>query len=728
MSFLLAAALVQSIVPRAELPAVTSDPCEPFDKMAPSPSSARPITSSDLVELADIGRSDPNESQSAFGLSPDGSRIAFFVRRANAQANRYCQKLLVRSMDGSGDARELDRGGDFIRDDFKLHGFPSIKAGWPKINAPRWSPDGSQLAYLKRTGQSDQVWVASLDGRQAPRRVSDLPDDVDAVAWLPGGTALVAATRPGIRLQAQAIAEEGRRGFLFDERFAPQFAGRPIPRGELITEYTTIDLQSGEGRSSTAEEIAVLVPPRPGTIPVAARGYAAGPAGYSAWLGRKDPEPLIGATRLVLSNPDGTRLSCDQDLCEGILRMWWSERAGALLAVQKTGWAESQMGILRWDAGQAAPRRLMVTDDVLIGCDLGRDEIVCAREGSAQPRRIVGLDLSSGRERVIHDPNPDFRHVRLGEIRRFRFRNAYGVESFADLVLPPDHRAGEKHPLVVVQYISHGFLRGGSGDEVPIQLLAAKGFAVLSLARPDFTPRAMQAKSERELLTLNRVDWTDRRSVQSSLEAALDLALATGTVDRDRMGISGWSDGASTVQWALINSSLFKAASLGSCCEDTYAYPLASGPAYVQLTREVGYRFFEPGTGTFWRPMSLVLNVDKVEVPMLIQSADSEYEVGLDVVEVYRSENRPIELYVFEDETHYKWQPAHRRAVYERTAEWFDFWLMHRLNCDPDKAEQNRRWLAMAGAPAEDEVHCAPGSQVSQDLAQTSASARSSKR
>jgi dipeptidyl aminopeptidase/acylaminoacyl peptidase len=709
MSILLAAALAQSIVPRAERPAVTSDPCKPFDEATSISRSTTAVEAGDLAALADIGRSDPNESQSAFGLSPDGSRIAFFVRRANAQANRYCRRLLVVSMDESGEARELDRGGDFIRDDFRLHGFPSIKAGWAKINAPQWSPDGGQLAYLKRAGHSNQVWVADIDGRQAPHRVTDLPDDIDAFAWLPGGTALVAATRPGIRLQAEAIAEEGHRGFLFDERFAPQFAGRPIPRGELITEYTTIDLRSGEARSATADEIAVLVPQRPAEIPATARGYTAGPDGYSAWLERKDPERLIGATRLVRSNPDGTRLSCDEELCEGISRMWWSDAADALFAVQRTGWADSQMGILRWDIGEDAPRRLMVTDDVLIGCDLSKDEIVCAREGSTQPRQLVGLDLASGGGRVIHDPNPEFRYLRLGEVRRFRFRNAHGVESFADLVLPPDHRPGEKHPLIVAPYISHGFLRGGGGDEVPIQVLAAKGFAVLNLARPDLTPAPRQARTDRELLTLVRVDWIDRRNVQSSLETAIDLAVATGTVDRDRMGISGWSDGASTVQWALINSSLFKAASLSSCCEDIYAYPLAAGPAYSELTRDIGYKFFEPGTEALWRPMSLVLNVDDINVPILIQNADSEYETGLDVIEVYQRKNRPIELYVFEDETHYKWQPAHRLAIYERSAEWFEFWLMRRLNCDPARTEQNRRWMAMTGAPAEGEVHCTPG-------------------
>ena len=141
-----------------------------------------------------------------------------------------------------------------------------------------------------------------------------------------------------------------------------------------------------------------------------------------------------------------------------------------------------------------------------------------------------------------------------------------------------------------------------------------------------------------------------------------------------------------------------------------YSYVLSAGPAYSAFTRSIGYRFFEEGAEDFWRPMSLILNVDRVDVPILIQNADSEYEGGLDVVEVYRAEGKPIELHVFEDETHYKWQPAHRNAVYERTTEWLEFWLMKRRNCDPARDQQYDRWLTMEGAPSRAQLACSPQS------------------
>ena len=162
----------------------------------------------------------------------------------------------------------------------------------------------------------------------------------------------------------------------------------------------------------------------------------------------------------------------------------------------------------------------------------------------------------------------------------------------------------------------------------------------------------------------------------------------------------------STVQWALINSDLFQVASMGSCCEDLYSFALAAGPRFTEYLRDMGYRYFEPGAETFWEPMSLILNVDRIDVPILIQAGDSEYEGSLDVVETFSHNNKAIELYVFPDESHVKWQSSHRLAMYERVVEWFEFWLMGRLNCNPSREAQYARWSAMEGAPPTRDLRC----------------------
>lgn len=701
---LAAVALSQAIAPIAPISEAGGDPCEEsqderanfevFDLQA-------------QATLADLGAADLSVASRTFGVSPDQRRIAVLVTRANPEQNAHCQRLLVLDRDGQEEPVEIDRGGEFIRDDYTLREFSSILAGWSRPNAPSFSPDGTRIAYLKRVDGSTQVWVAYPARDRASHRATSLPDDVDRFAWSEDGAGLIVQTRPEIRIRAEAIADEAASGFLFDERFSPQIADRPLPVGDVSPSFSFVALESGTVRPATDAEMEQLVRPRGRDIPEQARLFAAADNGALAWTESERSDRLISPTRLSMMRPGGETLVCSSSHgCDNIRGLWWSDDGASLVVLRASGWANSGTSLLRWTLEEAQPEILVETDDVLVGCILSARELLCGREGSSQPRRLVAIDIDTSEERVIYDPNPHLREARFGEVRRLRFRNSFGTESFADLVLPPDHRDGQTHPLVVVQYNSEGFLRGGTGDEVPIHPLANRGFAVLSFDRPSFTSAALEASSAEELRRINRTNWMDRRSVQSSLETAVALAIETGTIDPERMGISGFSDGGSTVQWALINSDLFRVASMGSCCEDLYAFPTSAGPGFTRFARSMGYQHFEPGAEEYWQPLSLILNVDTVSAPILIHAADSEYEGGLDVVETFSHRGRPIELFVFPNETHIKWQPAHRLAMYERVTDWFEFWLWNRMDCDPAKAEQYRRWQAMAGAPQEDELTC----------------------
>lgn len=704
MGLSLAFALAQAILP-VSVPALPEqDPC--VENADERPVTGRPVESRDLAELTDLGRSDPNDQPSPFGVSPDGKSIAFITRRGNPEANSYCQRLLVMPLDAKQAPREIDRGGAFIRDVTVLRNITAVGTGYAKVITPRWSPDGTGIAFLKKTGRTNQVWLADPAGATPARQVTDLPDDVVDFAWDKDGRGLVLAVRPALRHFAEAAAKEALGGYLYDDRFSPELTDQPLPTAPLPFEYVHWNIAGGTSRPAEINETTSLVPPRPPQVPPNARVRAPSSQGYAAWSEPRRPGQPLSPVQLVMANPAGQRTTCSAVMCEWITRLWWSEDGRTLYALQRTGWARSQSGLLAWRAGEAAPRQVLVTDDALIGCAKPGPEIICAREAAARPRRLVALDPDTGRERQIYDPNPAFRQLRLGQVQRLRFRNAHGVESFADLVLPPGHSRGERHPLVVVQYISDGFLRGGTDDEFPIQALAGKGFAVLSFARPDFMPAALAATSELAMRQANREDWADRRSVQSSLEIAIEMAIATGAVDRGRMGISGFSDGTSTVQWALINSDLFKVAALGACCEDMIAYPLAAGPAFEKFGRDMGYRFFEPDAPEFWKPMSLVLNADKIKAPILVQTGDTDYMIGLDVFAAFKLRKKAFELWILPDEPHFKWQPAHRLAMYERAADWFAFWLMRRKDCSAQKTAQYTRWQAMMDAPSPAELSC----------------------
>ncbi len=684
--------------------AAAADPCLLFDaETSRSSPNGGPVSASDLATIADIGRANAHDSESPFGLSPDGRWIAFVVRRANPGANRYCQRLLIAPVGGPGTARELDRGGDLLRDFVSLRQLGAVRSGTARVITPHWSPDGEKLAFLKQKDGAAQIWTVSVKGGAA-RPATRLPFEVEDFRWKEDGKGWIVAGRPHLAAEQDAIRNEASSGYLYDARFSPMIADHPLPLGDFPMQYFYVDRGAPgaaasivTARLATPDEAATLDPSITPQRPPHARAFAKGPQGSQAWSEARDPGRLFSPTRLRVRWRDGASAVCDASPCAAVRRLAWSQTDDSFYFLAREGWAGSDTSLYRWAAGDARPRRILRTADALVGCAFQRSEMICAREGSSRPRRLVAIALAIGRPRLLFDPNPQFASHRLGEIRRLRYRTKFGVEAYSDLVLPPGSRAGDKHPLVVVQYNSEGFLRGGTGDEVPIQALAGRGFAVLSFHRPFDAPGTRDATNEREYRLLARRDWIDRRNVQSALETGLSAAIATGRVDAGRMGISGFSEGTSAAQWALINSRSFKVASLGVCCEDKWALPLNGGIDYEIYLREMGYPLLDEADPQFWAPLSLAQNVGKIEAPILIQTG--EYKIGLDVLAAFRRHDKPIEMFVFPDEPHIKWQPAHRLAMYERVIDWFAFWLQGERDCDRKKDAQYRRWTAMGRAP-----------------------------
>jgi hypothetical protein len=93
-----------------------------------------------------------------------------------------------------------------------------------------------------------------------------------------------------------------------------------------------------------------------------------------------------------------------------------------------------------------------------------------------------------------------------------------------------------------------------------------------------------------------------------------------------------------------------------------------------------------------WHRVSVTLNADQIEAPLLMNAADSEYFGGLDVVTALEQLGKPEEMFVYPGELHVKNQPAHRREIYERNVDWFRFWLKGEQDGNPAKAAQYERW------------------------------------
>ena len=280
--------------------------------------------------------------------------------------------------------------------------------------------------------------------------------------------------------------------------------------------------------------------------------------------------------------------------------------------------------------------------------------------------------------------NPELQNIQLSPARRIDFSNKYGDHFWGHLVLPPNHEPGRRYPLIITTYAdSDEFLRGGVGDEYPIQVFAANGFAVLDFNSGKF--RNKPGDFESAVLML--------QSPMEGMAAAVEKLADMGIVDPARVGITGLSFGAALVDYGISHTNLFHAAiESGGGAWDPFGYFLGSDEIRAYYFSMYGLGPPEGESAAKWQRISTSLNVQRILSPLLINAADSEYIGDMQLITTLRESKKPVEMFIYADELHEKNQPKHRYEIYERNVDWFNFWLKDKEDRDPAKAEQYTRW------------------------------------
>jgi len=109
-------------------------------------------------------------------LSPDGVTVAYLVWGVDEKENRYRSAIWLAAVDGATPPRRFTMGAK-------------------RDAEPRWSPDGSCLAFTSdRDGDTMQLYVVPAAGGEA-RKLTSLDEDVTQVVWSPDGTRLAFVAR-----------------------------------------------------------------------------------------------------------------------------------------------------------------------------------------------------------------------------------------------------------------------------------------------------------------------------------------------------------------------------------------------------------------------------------------------------------------------------------------------------------------------------------------------------
>ena len=148
-------------------------------------------------------------------LAPDGRRVAFVVTTLSEERDEYLANIWIVDLAGGAPRR--------------------FTAGPRRDLEPRWSPDGTQLAFLSERAPKDklQLYLMPADGGE-PAKLTALDNGVTSVVWSPDGRRLAFLSPVGGEREPESEEEKRKsrpprvitsvkyrfngEGFIYDRR------------------------------------------------------------------------------------------------------------------------------------------------------------------------------------------------------------------------------------------------------------------------------------------------------------------------------------------------------------------------------------------------------------------------------------------------------------------------------------------------------------------------------
>jgi dipeptidyl aminopeptidase/acylaminoacyl peptidase len=597
-------------------------------------------------------------------LSLDGSRIAFTVSASYREKNKPVDtRLWVGEVDG-----ELRQG--------------------EKGSLPRFSPDGSRLAFA-----SDDGHEGRLSLRVDDREFGEIPGSVEDIRWSPDGTSLLvlAADLGADRAGAETATK-------IEEKGADQQDPKVIRPAQFWRRLWLVDAATGDARDVTPEGVNVFEFGWAGEkVAAVCTDGPSESAWYEAWVGLIDlgartvervhtPRWQLQAPRISpggrvafvegFSSDRGTLTGTVHVLGQGPiapeLDATWIEFADDE-TLWVAGWREagSFAGRLSLHGSGSGAYEELAAGEATIGhrysprvsVSADGSRAVAAYESADEPPEIV-LWENGGRRtltRLNAEIAPKIANI---EWRDYRWESFDGLEIEGLLALPRERSNG---PLPLVVLVHGGPTGSWSWMFAPayglVQLLADAGYAALlpnvrgSVGRgPEF--------AEANLGDMGGGDLQD-------ILTAIDALVGDGLVDDRRVAICGGSYGGFMASWAVTQTDRFAA-----------AIPLAVVTDWVSFhaTTNIGqfdrlYLQADPydATGDYTR-RSPVYHAAKCRTPTLIMHGEDDLCTPLgQAVELYNAlveAGCEAELVVYPREGHGWTEREHQIDAWNRKRDW----------------------------------------------------------
>jgi dipeptidyl aminopeptidase/acylaminoacyl peptidase len=637
---------------------------------------AKPLTPETIVYGFTLA-GDPN-------VSPDGKQIVYTVTTIDAakSKNKPDTQLWLSDIDG-GNRRQLTYAG-------KSNG------------EPRWSPDGSRIAFTSDRVEDKKSGIFVLDINQGgdARELTSHAQGISNLTWAPNGKRLAYITDfdpdnpdeekhpedepPKVRATSRIDYKQDGRGYVGDKR----------------QQVFVVDVESGERRKLTNKPVDYAVPrwsPDSKWIAASVSNRNGMHSQLAIIAADSGEEKLVGPE-------DGT-----------ISQHAWSAD-GKRIAIAGDDQKSWQSDIFVYDVGKDDLRR--VTDDLHVLPDIpdgmlwaGDNEILinARREGGSG---LYTVNLETGEVKTVHDHEATNTNFSVDESGRYIVRghtsfdnhgevsvfdrqsgSAKLVTSYSDAVFetsppslwerfeiqrgkytieawllkPADFDPNKKYPVVLD---IHGGPNGHYGYQFnPMQQnLSSNGFLVVAS-----NPRGSSSYG-REFTMQVAEDWGGEDYLD--LMAVVDKVLERPYADSERIGCWGYSYGGYMTSWIIGQTDRFKACVCGAPCFDLES---------MYGTSDISHTFGElqwggpPHESVEWyRDHSPSTYAHKVVTPTLIIHGETDERCpigqGEQMFIALKKAGVETEFARYPNGHHGMMRlgpPAHRVDILQRTLSWF---------------------------------------------------------
>lgn len=200
------------------------------------------------------------------------------------------------------------------------------------------------------------------------------------------------------------------------------------------------------------------------------------------------------------------------------------------------------------------------------------------------PRTIRIVDVPSLKNKTVFNaPNPLAGYA-LGRMSIFTVPNKNGVPLYCRLYKPVNFDSNKRYPVIVYWYGGPHFQMignawNGNASDYWFQYMAERGYVVFSL-----DPRGSDNRGR----AFEQAIFRHAGDAQmEDMMSCLDYLAGQRYVDKNRMGLFGWSYGGfMTVDFMLTHPGVFKAAVAGGPVTDWRYYEIMYGERYMDTPQE----------------------------------------------------------------------------------------------------------------------------------------------